>query len=60
MFISSASLSKGIVVSEGTDSLEPIRVQFGKGVDGFAVYFSREEALDLYSQLEKAIHQTAK
>lgn len=60
MFISKASLDSGIDVSVGLDPVEAIRVQFGADLCGFAIYFSRVEALELMSGLEKAVHQTAK
>ena len=59
MFISNARLEQGISVSLSKDPNEPIRVQFGADSSSFAVYFSRNEALELLSGLEKAIHQTA-
>jgi hypothetical protein len=58
MFISEASFAQGIKVELGNDPTEPIRVQFG-GNSQIAVYLSRNEALELLSGLEKAIHQTA-
>ena len=57
MFISNASFSEGIVVSVGTDPNECIRLGLGDSA-GLGIYLTRVEALDLYSQLEKAIHKT--
>jgi hypothetical protein len=59
MFISEARMDKGISVSLSNDPNEPIRCQFGANSSSVAMYFSRNEALDLMSQLEKAIHSSA-
>jgi hypothetical protein len=44
-----------VTVHEGSD--EPIRIGFGKHSET-GVHMNRDEALDLMSQLEKAIHKT--
>jgi hypothetical protein len=60
MFISHADFATGIKVDLSNSPDDPIRVQFGGVTDvQMSFYFSRTEALDLMSQLEKAIHQTA-
>ena len=59
MFISEARIDKGIQVSLSNDPIEPIRVQFGGNSSSIGMYFSRTEALELLSGLEKAIHKTA-
>lgn len=61
MFVSIADYKTGISVSLDKNPDSVIRVQlggFGKD-EALAIYLSRSEALDLYSQLEKAIHATA-
>lgn len=59
MYISNASFAYGIKVDLSNLKDDPIRVQFG-GIHDMQIsfYFSRDEAIDLMSQLEKAIHQT--
>ena len=60
MFISNASFADGIKVGLSNSPDEPIRVQFGGVKDlQMSFYFSRAEALELLSGLEKAIHQSA-
>lgn len=59
MFISESRFDNGISVCVGNDPNEPIRVQFGANNDSFSMFFSRIEALELLSGLEKAIHKTA-
>ena len=59
MFISKASFTKGIEVGLSNDPDDAIRVVFGGKDDWFSMYFSRVEALELMSGLEKAIHETA-
>ena len=59
MYISVGTFSSGIKVDVSTDPSSPVRVQFGANDSQIAFYFSRTEALDLMSQLEKAIHKTA-
>jgi hypothetical protein len=49
--ICTADQSAKVTVHEGTTD-EPIIMRIGE----VGVHMSREEALDLYSQLEKAIH----
>lgn len=41
------------------DALWPVCMNFAIEGHSTKVFMNREEALDLYSQLEKAIHQTA-
>ena len=41
------------------DTEHPVLLKFKLGGLATRVYMSREDALDLYSQLEKAIHATA-
>ena len=59
MFISKSSFAHGINVELSNDPDDVVRVQFGTGDERFAMYFSRVEALELLSGLEKAIHKTA-
>ena len=59
MFISKASFAHGIKVGLSNDPDDVVRVQFGTHEESFSMYFSRNEALELLSGLEKAIHQTA-
>ena len=59
MFISEARIDNGISVGMSNDPNDPIRVQFGSNSDSISIYFSRFEALELMSGLEKAIHKTA-
>ena len=60
MFISHADFANGIKVDLSNSPDDPIRVQFGGATDvQMSFYFSRIEALELLSGLEKAINQTA-
>lgn len=50
---------KDFNVSVHLDSSEPIRLGIGRCSE-IGVHMTRDEALDVMSQLEKAIHKTAK
>jgi hypothetical protein len=59
MYVSMVQTSiKDFNISVHLDSSEPIRLGIGRYSE-IGVHMTREEALDVMSQLEKAIHKTA-
>lgn len=59
MYVSMIQTSiKDFNISVHLDSSEPIRLGIGKYSE-VGVHMTRDEALDLMSQIEKAVHKTA-
>jgi len=60
MFISYSDFAKGVSVEVSNDPNDVVLVRIGYGGDAIRVFLSRNEALELYSGLEKVIHLTNK